>query len=410
MKRSIVRTLAAVTAAIAPFATVAVTAPATQAASVSAAQKADGIAPATLKMNSTTPNQPEDSTTWRKNIKAWQNAGFDNVQEVSAYSPSMKRHIPLVVIQPKDKAKRDNAPTLYMLNGADGGEGIANWLRQTDIVTYYGGNEDANKGTVSPGIGANIVIPMSGAYSYYTDWITEPNTPAIKGPQKWETFLTRELPQAIEPALKANDKRAIAGMSMTGTTSLLYAQHHPGFYDSVGSFSGCAATTTGLTPQFINLVLNRGGSDFKEMWGPVNGEVARNNDALINAEKLRGQKNIYVSTSSGFPGEHDMPWSERVNGQLSSAAQVIFEGAVIEGATNACTRDLERKTRALNIPVNYNFRPAGTHQWGYWQDDLRGYWKDLVNGLGTGAERPPLQPTKPISPEDFWEGSTAGSR
>lgn len=410
MKRSIVRTLAAVTAAIAPFATVAVTAPATQAASVSAAQKADGIAPATLKMNSTTPNQPAESTTWRKNINALRANGFDNVQEVSAYSPSMKRHIPLVVIQPKDKAKRDNAPTLYMLNGADGGEGIANWLRQTDIVTYYGGNEDPNKGTVSPGIGANIVIPMSGAYSYYTDWITEPNTPAIKGPQKWETFLTRELPQAIEPALKANDKRAIAGMSMTGTTSLLYAQHHPGFYDSVGSFSGCAATTTGLTPQFIDLVLNRGGTDFTKMWGPVNGKVARDNDALINAEKLRGQKNIYVSTSSGFPGEHDMPWSERMNGQLSSAAQVIFEGAVIEGATNACTRDLARKTNSLGIPVNYNFRPAGTHQWGYWQDDLRGYWGDLVAGLGTGVKRPPLVPTKPISPEQFWEGSTAGSR
>ena len=409
MKRSIARTLAAVTAAIAPFATVAVTAPATQAATVTAAQKAAGITPAELKMNTSTPDQPSEATAWRGIISSLRAKGFDNVQEVSAYSPSMKRHIPLVVIQPKDKAKRDNAPTLYMLNGADGGEGIANWIRQTDIVTYYGGNDDANKGTVSPGIGANIVIPMSGAYSYYTDWITEPNTPYIKGPQKWETFLTRELPQAIEPALKANDKRAIAGMSMTGTTSLLYAQHHPGFYDSVGSFSGCAATTTGLTPQFINLVLNRGGTDFKEMWGPINGEVARNNDALINAEKLRGQKNIYVSTSSGFPGEHDMPWSERVNGQLSSAAQVIFEGAVIEGATNACTRDLERKTNSLKIPVNYNFRPAGTHQWGYWQDDLRGYWRDLVAGLGTGAERPKLQPTKPISPQDYWAGSTSGS-
>ena len=146
------------------------------------------------------------------------------------------------------------------------------------------------------------------------------------------------------------------------------------------------------------------------MWGPVNGKVARDNDALINAHKLSGQKNIYVSTSSGFPGEHDMPWSERVNGQLSSAAPVIFEGAVIEGATNACTRDLARRTNELGIPVNYNFRPAGTHQWGYWQDDLRGYWGDLVAGLGTGVKRPPLVPTKPISPEQFWEGSTAGSR
>lgn len=327
-------------------------------------------------------------TKWYKKYK-----DDGRVEKLLAHSPSMDRDIPLAVI----KANDANRPTIYLLNGAGSAEQDSDWLSLSDAVDFY---HEKN---------VNVVVAQAGAFSYFTDWEQEPNGKYLQGPQKWETFLTRELPQAIEPALKANDKRAIAGMSMTGTTSLLFAEHHPGFYDSVGSFSGCAATTTGLTPKFIDLVLNRGGTDFTKMWGPINGEVARNNDALINAEKLRGQKNIYVSTSSGFPGEHDMPWSKRVNGQPSAAAQVIFEGSVIEGATNACTRDLARKTNSLNIPVTYNFRPAGTHQWGYWQDDLRGYWDHLVAGLGTGVKRPPLKPTEPISPQDYWAGSTSGS-
>ena len=77
---------------------------------------------------------------WRKIIAAYQEKGFDNVFEATAHSDSMNRDIPVVVIQPHDKSKRDNAPTVYMLNGADGGEGAANWIAQSDVITYYGGN------------------------------------------------------------------------------------------------------------------------------------------------------------------------------------------------------------------------------------------------------------------------------
>ena len=100
------------------------------------------------------------------------------------------------------------------------------------------------------------MIPMAGAYSYYTDWVKEQkNLQGGGGIQKWETFLTKELPQGIEPALKANqDKRAL-GLSMSATSVLNLAQHNPGFYDSIGSFSGCAATTTGLAPEFINITV-----------------------------------------------------------------------------------------------------------------------------------------------------------
>lgn len=408
MKRTFYRATAATLAVVAPASAIITTSPTALAAPVTVQGIVgdSGIAPAELQFNTTTPFQRPEETKWRDIVTAYRKAGYP-VEEVSAYSPSMNRMIPLVLIRPLDPAKRENAPTVYLLNGADGGQGRANWLAQTDVIEYWGGNEgrarnqkksqnDPRGQLTSPGIGANIIIPMAGQFSYYTDWVQQ--NPALQGvdkngkpsgqTQKWETFLTEELPQALEPALKANGKRAIVGMSMTGTTSLLYAEHHPGFYDSVGSFSGCAATTTPEASMFMDITLNRGGANLNQVWGGTNTKEARDNDALLNVNKLKGQPNIYVSNGSGLAGRHDVLGSERIKGDLSTSGTVIIEGGVIEAATNHCTHELARQTAAAKIPVTFNFRPQGTHQWGYWQDDLRDYWPVLVKGLGTNAVQP----------------------
>src|SRR5699024_3548129 len=111
-------------------------------------------------------------------------------------------------------------PSVDVLNGAVDGEGKANWINQSDIVDYYGEN-----------LNANIVIPMSGAFSYYTDWVSKYSVAGYK--PMWETFLTKELPQTIENDLQANDKRATAARPLSATYSLNLAANNPGFYDSV---------------------------------------------------------------------------------------------------------------------------------------------------------------------------------
>ena len=441
MKRTIFRATAAAMAVLAPISATHFVAPAAMAADQEADQEHD-----TVLSEQQTPYQPSDKTAWRSFIANYNKAGYDNVREISAYSEAMNRYVPLVLIQPLDREKRVNAPTLYLLNGADGGEGRANWLAQTDIIEYYGGNEGKRpdqkksvqqgyKEMTSPGIGANVVIPMAGAFSYYSDW--ENQNTALQGvgkggapagkKQAWETFMTKELPAAIEafqvgdpekededgnvvaparaPYNIANSNKAIAGMSMTGTTSLLYAQHNEGMYKAVGSFSGCAATTSPLGSTFVNITLNRGGSSMNQMWGGTNTATARDNDALLNAGKLKGQENIYVSNGSGLAGKHDLPTSKRVNGNLSASGTVIVEGGVIEAATNGCTHDLKNRTDALGIPVTYNFRPQGTHQWGYWQDDTRDFWPVLVKGLGTGA----VAPTAAQDPHHAANGGSGSS-
>src|SRR5699024_10298016 len=364
MKKHLARGLAASLAALMPLSMAAHTASSASAAPVSA-QAVAGNAKATELYWDKLPGtvNPSENGRWVSKVEELKRAGH-NVSYATATSPAMGgMEIPLVIIGPEGKKLGETAglPTLYMLNGADGGEGKANWINQSHIIEYYGKN-----------LKANIVIPMSGAFSYYTDWVSKYSVAGYK--PMWETFLTKELPQTIEEALKANGKRAIAGMSMSATSSLNLAAHNQGFYDSVGSFSGCASTTQRLAPTFIGITLARGGTNVNEMWGGTHSKAALHNDALINAEKLVGQPNLYVSNASGLVGKHDVLSSDRVDGDLPAAMTVAVEGGVIEAATNGCTHDLDVKLRSLGKKdAKFKFRNTGTHQWGYWQDDLRDY-------------------------------------
>ena len=135
----------------------------------------------------------------------------------------------------------------------------------------------------------------------------------FQGPQKWETFLTKELPGPIEDHLDADSRRAVVGFSMSGTSALVLPTKVPGFYDAAASFSGCAATSSPAGYNFARLTVNRGAGAQanyqtvtpEQMWGPMGGEYNRANDALVNAEKLRGTE-LYVSTATGLASENDM--------------------------------------------------------------------------------------------------------
>ncbi len=310
-------------------------------------------------------------------VQQWVNkVDHKNVLSYQVFSPSMNRDIPVAVIPATDAAgnRVANAPTYYLLNGAGGAEQNQDWLTMHTTADFFRGKR------------VNVVIPQAGAFTYYTDWL-DPNPRGlyINGPQKWETFLTKELPPAIERTLGANDRRAIAGFSMSGTSSLVLPEHNPGFYKAAASFSGCAATSSPAGYNYARLTVNRGSgaSDFKSitpemMWGPMGGPYNRYNDALLGADKLRGTQ-LYISSATGLAGRQDQVSYLMGIGAPPAAAQVsavIFqvEGGAIEAAINQCTHDLKAKLDGLNIPAHWEFRNMGTHSWPYWRDDLEKSW------------------------------------
>ena len=303
---------------------------------------------------------------------------------VSVWSKSMEIEIPNIVQRPANG--EDNAPVSYLINGAGGGEDSATWQAQSDVKSFMA---DKNAWTVTP---------IGGAFSYYTDWQNpDPNVQtrfaSETKPMKFETFLAEELPDAFEGhfggSTGADRKRALSAISMTATSVLTIAQNHPGRFQYVGSYSGCAETSTPAGHAFIEIVTGmRGGANLDNMWGPYPGPGWVENDPVAQAPKFAEQRDngtlpaIYVSTGNGLPGPHESLDNWRIRNNIPALANQAIVGGIIEAATNYCTANLGRRFNELGIPATFNFKPNGTHSWGYWQDDLHDSWPMLAESVG----------------------------
>ncbi|AWZ26067.1 esterase family protein [Rhodococcus pyridinivorans] len=310
--------------------------------------------------------QPIESVTSENGSKITRIENYGEQQLlVYVYSASMDKEILLDVWRPADTS--EPRPTLYLLNGAGGGEDSATWRFRTDAIEFM---KDKN---------VNVVSPVGGKWSYYTDWKEED---PVLGVNKWETFLTKEIPPLIDAALGTNGINAIAGLSSSGTSVLQLPIAAPGLYQGVAAYSGCAQTSDPIGQQFVKLVVETwGGGDTRNMWGELNDPAWAENDPYVHAEELRGL-DLYISNGTGLPGRYDTLNGPEIDGQVDVLANQIVVGGVIEAATNYCTHNLRTRLDELDIPATYNFRDSGTHSWGYWQDDLKDSWPVLQKALG----------------------------
>ena len=289
----------------------------------------------------------------------------DQHKIITVYSESMGTDVPLDVLVPKDSSKP--APTFYLLNGAGGGEDSASWALRTDYVDYF-----KNKHV-------NVVTPLKGKFSYYTDWQQADET---IGKHMWQTFLTKELPPLLDKELNTTGKNGIAGISMAGTSVLNLAIADPELYEITASYSGCARTSDPVGQRYIRMVVeDRGKADTRNMWGPYKGAGWRANDPYLNAEKLRGTQ-VYLSSNSGLPGQDESlsPGSSATEG-VALADRVALGGA-IEAATNVCTQQMAQRLAQLKIPATVKIRPQGTHSWGYWERELHSSWPMIAKAIG----------------------------
>lgn len=283
---------------------------------------------------------------------------------ITVYSAAMGRDIPLDVLRPADRTKP--APVFYLLNGAGGGEDSASWANRTDYQNFFADKH------------VNVVTPLRGAFSYYTDWI---KTDPVLGVQKWQTFLTEELPPVLDEYLGSNGRNAVAGISMAGTTVLNLAIAAPKLYTMAASYSGCARTSDPAGERYIRTVIeDRGKADARNMWGPYGGPGWVKNDPYVNAAKLRGT-GIYLSSNSGLPGQDEsIEAGSTAQEGLGMADRVVLGGA-IEAVTNVCTQQMAGRLAELNIPAKVIIRPTGTHSWGYWERELHASWPSISRSL-----------------------------
>ncbi|GEE01230.1 esterase [Gordonia spumicola] len=280
------------------------------------------------------------------------------------YSASMGRVIPLTVLHPE----KSSAPTpvLYLLNGAGGGEDDATWKAKTDYKAFFA---DKN---------VTVVTPNSGAFSYYTDW--QRDDPVL-GRNKWQTFLTRELPPLVDEAFSTSGANAIAGISMAGTSVFNLAIAAPELYRSVAAFSGCARTSDPLGQAYIRTVVgDRGRGDITNMWGPLGGQGWKDNDPYLHADKLKGVK-VYMTTGTGLPGRFDVPGARLIDGNPATLIDQVLMGGAIEAVVDSCTQQMQQVLVAGGVDSTLTVRPTGTHSWEYWERDLHNTWPSIARDL-----------------------------
>lgn len=280
----------------------------------------------------------------------------DRWQKISVYSPSMDKIIVNDVFRAPDNA---SAPIFYLLNGADGGEDNKGWFGLTDIPGFFGDKL------------VNVVSPIGGRSSFYTDWIAD--DPAL-GRNKWQTYLTQELPPLMDEELRSNGLNAIAGLSMSGGAAIDLAIQAPGLYQAVGSYSGCPATSQGKQYTQTVLTVLGGGGNAANMWGPEGSPQWLAHDPTLNAAKLNGTP-VYVAASAGGVGAVD---------NLPPDFPHPVGGLLVESITLDCSRQFVEAAKAAGVPVTFIERPEGAHTWGLFESEMRESW-DLVIGPALGV-------------------------
>ncbi|MVU83683.1 esterase family protein [Nocardia sp. ET3-3] len=282
----------------------------------------------------------------------------------TVFSAAMNQVFPVDVLRPEDTSEA--RPTLYLLNGAGGGVDQATWQLRTDALDFLA---DKN---------INVVQPIGGAFSWYTDWIKPDKS---LGVNEWSTYLGKELPPLMDAALGSNGVNAIAGISMAGLPVLNSVIFNPGLFRSAAVYSGFFQTVTPQGRESIKMVTELyGGGKVENMWGPEGSPLWAANDPTLNAEKLRGT-NLFISTGNGIPGAFDVPGARGRMENPADTAKTVALGSFIEANVELSTIILQKRLESLGIPATFEFRNSGTHIWGYWQDDLKASWPVLAQGL-----------------------------
>lgn len=282
-------------------------------------------------------------------------------------SPSMGTPIQVQLLLARDWNIRPDAtfPVVYMLDGMRARDDENGWTLETDAESFFA---DKN---------VNVVLPVGGQSSFYSDWVDQNNGQTYK----WETFLTKELPQVLERDWRSTSTRGVVGLSMGGTAAMFLPARNPGFFQFAASLSGILTTTTLGMPEAIGYAMqDAGGFDVDAMWGPPGSEIWESHDPYLLAEKLRGVS-LYVSSGSGSTGPYDQP--SGVPGVSTN-----YAGMGLEILSRLTSQAFATKLNKIGVPAQVVYRPSGTHSWPYWEFELHQLWPQLANTLGVPVDKP----------------------
>ncbi|MFC0313438.1 alpha/beta hydrolase [Gordonia phosphorivorans] len=271
-------------------------------------------------------------------------------------SAAMNGTVPVTVLSPSGSAPRG---TLYMLDGADAGDEVSDWITKGGAAEFFAGRN------------VNVVLPAGGAGSFYTNWT---RTDSALGKPQWETFLTEELPKVIGEQFGSNGRNAVMGLSMGGQSAFALATRHPELYRGVASLSGCPPVSEPANEAYVRTTVAKGGGNADNMWGRTGNKKWKAHDPSLRLEALRG-KAIYLSAGSGAVGPMDITMKRDPKDGPADAQ--IAAGSALEVGAYRCSLQFAAQLSSAGINFTPGFRLIGTHNWAYWKRDLPEAWAVL---------------------------------
>lgn len=245
---------------------------------------------------------------------------------------------------------------VYLLDGLRATTDISGWEHETDA------------GAVLASWNINVVEPVGGQSSFYSDWYAPSNFNGQKTTYKWETFLTQNLRENLRANWGFNPNRnGVIGISMGGSAALTLAAYHPDQFSYAGSLSGYLnISAPGMREAMRLALLDSGRYNIDAMWGPPWDPAWLRNDPFVFAPRLRDNgTRVWVFAGSGLPGGLDRPQSfiDYYN---------TANGMGLEAIALANSRAFQIRMASIGANnVTYAFPAVGTHQWGYWGEQIR---------------------------------------
>ncbi len=271
--------------------------------------------------------------------------------DLTVSSPALGRTAKVRLLTPDgwNKHRKDRRwPVLYLLHGCC--DSYDSWTRETDVAKLAQLRD------------VLVVMPEGGPVGWYSDWWNH----GKGGPPAWETFHLGELRPLLEDDYGAGTRRVVAGLSMGGLGSLLYAAHRPGMFRAAASYSGVVHPLHGDFPAGLLDLLKEYGEDPLAMWGdPVaQRAVWEAHDPYYLAGRLRSLP-VFLSSGDGTAGPFDPPGT--------------YDD--LEAVLNEMNHAVADRLKAAGAHVTTDFYGPGTHDWPYWQRELHRSLPMLLRAL-----------------------------
>ena len=212
--------------------------------------------------------------------------------------------------------------------------------------------------------GVNVVMPIGGPNSFYTNWDAPSNFNGQRARYRWGCVINNSVYNMMRRNGFASKggKYAIMGISMGGNAALTNAAQNRRKWYAAGSLSGYNfLSAPGMKTMLRVAMLDVAPAPWNvdAMWGPPWSPRWTQNDPFMLINRMHGLK-LYVGSGNGLFGKYNYP--QNVGDDALKGTPLEFLALTQAAAFNAAAQG--QGLRPMTYTAN------GTHAWGYWQDML----------------------------------------